>query len=109
MESGEKICPFCSKENPADAMKCVHKCGYTFEGYQEKASPPTVQSTTKSNKYGMSIESQNVVITDVKMEFTSMVEFMVKWAIASIPAFIILCIIAAVMISMFMALGFFIK
>ena len=101
MKSGEKICPFCTKENPADAMKCIHKCGYAFEGYQEKSSPPTIQSTTKSNKYGMPIESQNVVITDIKMEFISMVEFMVKWAIASIPAFIILLIIGFVMFALF--------
>ena len=37
--------------------------------------------------------SQNVTITDIKMPFGSMVEFMVKWAIASIPAFIILLVI----------------
>ena len=31
-----------------------------------------------------------VVVTDINMDFRSMVIFMVKWAIASIPAFIIL-------------------
>lgn len=31
-----------------------------------------------------------VVITDIKMPFWSMVGFMVKWAIAAIPAIIIL-------------------
>lgn len=31
-----------------------------------------------------------VVVTDIKMPFESMVIFMVKWALASIPAFIIL-------------------
>ncbi len=36
------------------------------------------------------------VITDVKMPFMSMVIFMVKFAIASIPAFIILGILGAV-------------
>lgn len=39
-----------------------------------------------------------VVITDVKMPFWSMVTFMVKWAIAAIPAFIILAILSAVTI-----------
>jgi CHASE2 domain-containing sensor protein len=34
-----------------------------------------------------------VVITDIKMPFGSMVVFMVKWAIAAIPAFIILAFI----------------
>ncbi len=37
-----------------------------------------------------------VVITDVRMPFISMVIFMVKFAIASIPAFIILGILGAV-------------
>jgi hypothetical protein len=42
-------------------------------------------------------ESRNhVSITDVDMPFLSMVRFMVKWAIASIPALIILMILAAI-------------
>ena len=36
---------------------------------------------------------QNVVVTDIRMPFFSMVVFMVKWAIAAIPAFIILTVI----------------
>lgn len=38
---------------------------------------------------------QEVVVTDIGMRFTSMVRFMVKWAIASIPALIILFVITA--------------
>ena len=34
-----------------------------------------------------------VIVTDIQMSFGSMVEFMVKWAIASIPALIILSIV----------------
>lgn len=42
------------------------------------------------------MESGNhVTITDIKMPFMSMVVFMVKAAIASIPAFIILSVIAS--------------
>lgn len=45
----------------------------------------------------MSNESNNhVVVVDVKMPFLSMVTFMVKWAIASIPAIIILVVLGAV-------------
>jgi hypothetical protein len=45
----------------------------------------------------MSNENGNhVVVVDVKMPFWSMVTFMVKWAIASIPAIIILLVIGAV-------------
>jgi hypothetical protein len=39
--------------------------------------------------------SQHVTIVDIKMPFWSMVVFMVKAAIASIPAFIILSIIGS--------------
>lgn len=35
-------------------------------------------------------ETNEVVVTDIKMSFSSMVVFMVKWAIATIPAIIIL-------------------
>ena len=40
-------------------------------------------------------ERVSVVVKDVQMGFGSMVLFMVKWAIASIPALIILSIIAS--------------
>ena len=46
---------------------------------------------------------------DVKsfdMPFGDMVMFMVKWAIASIPAFIILAIISAILVAIFGALFF---
>ena len=36
---------------------------------------------------------QKVVVTDFDMKFTSMVNFMLKWALASIPAAIILLVI----------------
>jgi hypothetical protein len=35
-------------------------------------------------------ESSEVVVTDIRMSFSSMVVFMVKWAIATIPAIVIL-------------------
>ena len=38
---------------------------------------------------------QRVVVTDIHMPFCSMVVFMVKWALASIPAIIILMVIAS--------------
>lgn len=44
------------------------------------------------------MSDKEVVVVDVKMPFWSMVWFMVKWAIAAIPAFIILAVIGAVLI-----------
>ena len=39
-------------------------------------------------------DKRNVVVVDVEMPFLSMVIFMVKWAIATIPAIIILYVAA---------------
>ena len=39
---------------------------------------------------------REVVVTDIKMPFGSMVVFMIKWSLASIPAVIILLIIYAI-------------
>lgn len=35
-------------------------------------------------------EPNYVIVTDIKMKFSSMVEFMIMWAFASIPALIVL-------------------
>lgn len=46
----------------------------------------------------MENDSQNVIITDIKMPFFSMVIFMIKWVFAIIPAVIIVGAIIAVLI-----------
>jgi hypothetical protein len=46
-------------------------------------------------------EAKPVVVIDIRMSFWSMVWFMVKWAIAAIPALIILVIIFSVALGMF--------
>jgi len=44
----------------------------------------------------MAPQRQEVVVKDISMSFGSMVAFMVKWALASIPALIILMILGAI-------------
>ena len=44
----------------------------------------------------MATEKHEVVVTDIKMPFWSMVLFMVKWAFAAIPAVIIVFFIVGV-------------
>jgi hypothetical protein len=44
----------------------------------------------------MADERREVIVTDVRVPFWSMVVLMVKWAIAAIPALIILIFIGAV-------------
>lgn len=46
-------------------------------------------------------ESRSVIIEDIDMPFWSMVSFMVKWAIASIPALLILILIFVGFTSLF--------
>ena len=46
-------------------------------------------------------DERRVVVTDVDMPFGSMVQFMVKWALASIPAAIILMIVFAILGTIF--------
>jgi hypothetical protein len=45
-------------------------------------------------------EINEVVVTDIKMSFPSMVVFMVKWAIATIPAIIILTAVGSIMLGL---------
>jgi hypothetical protein len=49
-------------------------------------------------------DEQKVVVTDIRMPFWSMVIFMVKWVVASIPAFIILLTIMSIIMAVFMTL-----
>lgn len=53
----------------------------------------------------MADEKREVVVTDIKIPFWSMVTLMVEWAIAAIPAVIILFFIAAV-VSMLLGMVF---
>jgi hypothetical protein len=48
----------------------------------------------------MSTESEKIVVTDIKIPFRSMVVLMVKWAIATIPAFIILALIGTILFNL---------
>lgn len=47
---------------------------------------------------------KRVVVTDISMPFLSMMIFMIKWVIASIPAFIILSILGAIVTTILGAL-----
>lgn len=50
-------------------------------------------------------EKNEVVVTNIKMPFMSMVVFMIKWVIASIPAIIILSILFMIMAAVFGSIG----
>ena len=40
-----------------------------------------------------------VIVTDINMKFMSMVKFMVKWVLASIPAMVVLVILYVLIIA----------
>jgi len=49
-------------------------------------------------------EIHEVVVTDVRMSFSSMVVFMVKWAVATIPAIIILTAVGSITLGLIRAI-----
>jgi hypothetical protein len=53
----------------------------------------------------VSKEIHEVVVTDIKMSFSSMVVFMVKWAIATIPAIIVLTAVGSIIIGLLRAIS----
>jgi len=55
----------------------------------------------KKDNEGKPKKNQEVKVIDFNMSFGSMVLFMVKWVIASIPAMIILFILFAILVSIF--------
>jgi hypothetical protein len=65
---------------------------------------PVGEEALRTNKEGLDMnqpENQKVHIVDLEMPFMSMVRFMVKWAIAAIPALLILAIIGAFAAALF--------
>jgi len=87
--NSKELCSECGEPRGKDYPRFC-KCGFDYFGKGiTEPSPKEIQP------------SQNVVVTDIKMSFSSMVEFMVKWAIASIPALIILFIIGFFVASSF--------
>lgn len=108
-------CPKCRYEPTMSEMSaspddCV-KCGINYIGHanavsearaqrQAAAVTPAAGAIVKKALAGYE-GAQAVVVVDLQMSFNSMVWFMVKWVLASIPALIVLIIIAT------MAFGFF--
>ncbi|WP_036992222.1 FmdB family zinc ribbon protein [Metapseudomonas furukawaii] len=81
-------------------MKC-DDCGYEFtlKQIQAEAECPVCADATMRHvgAAGDYVRPQQVVVVDFQMSFNSMVWFMVKAALASIPALIILAVIGALL------------
>ena len=113
-----KICPVCNQDigfwkvNLGDVI--VHpKCESTFIQDPEKYDPANKTEDLWIRKLKEQEEKAvyksvqikgGVNINNFDMPFGDMVGFMVKWALASIPAFIILAIIGAIFFAIFTAI-----
>jgi hypothetical protein len=62
---------------------------------------PIVQVIARDTLPVSAREPLQVSVVDVNMRFWSMVVFMVKWTLASIPAFLIIAIPVLLVVSMF--------
>jgi hypothetical protein len=95
-----KDCPHCRLANPESAQRC--DCGYDFVE-RRKYAPAVVTMSVHgaSPPREVAAQLQEVAIVDVQMPFGSMVVFMVKWALAAIPAMLMLFLIGLVLYSMF--------
>jgi hypothetical protein len=86
-------CPVCKTALPVGAEKCPH-CKAVFPAL---SATPSGRDLLNPGEAGSRVRPsggpQQVSVIDVDMPFGSMVSFMVKWAIASIPALIIIFIL----------------
>ena len=89
-----KSCPACGADNHAKAVECK-KCLQSFGAYV-----PAQQATAS-----LADTAQPIRVVNIDMPFWSMVTFMVKWAVATIPAFLLLFAVGAVCVLLFGGIG----
>ena len=121
-----KLCPVCNKEIgfwqvdlgdvtvhagcEARYLQDPEKYGGTVKTEaQIKAEKEAVEQRRKEQAERdeaslQEIKDKSVYVKDLDMPIKSMVIFMVKWAVASIPAFIILAIIGGLFFAIFTAI-----
>jgi hypothetical protein len=113
------LCEDCERQCSKDPNTVVAQHPRLFERPAQKETyVPDVPSVVETGSTGRAVSPSlvtqpglysnvpssalsQVVVTDIKMSFSSMVVFMVKWAIASIPALIILILIGIVFSGVF--------
>ena len=102
-EHGVKVHVGCNGAFSDNPSQYIPELTEEDEDIDEKQASTEINtsSTTSSN-----ITNSKVQVTNFDMPFEDMIKFMVKWALASIPAFFILAIIGAILVAMFGALFF---
>jgi hypothetical protein len=82
---------------------------YLKKGSLDNLNSLTVNQNEQNNAELLTHEQLNLIkvrVVDINMPFISMVEFMVKWSLASIPAFIILFVLFGILYAIFSAIIF---
>lgn len=110
-------CPKCQYEPTLEEMQrspndCV-KCGVNYQGHARYVANMAAQREGEAKRQAAAVAphvrkmmaehkgASPVVIVDFNMSFGSMVVFMIKWALAAIPAMIILFLIGAALLVAF--------
>lgn len=95
-------CPHCGAENVRGPAKCS-SCGHSLQG--ATSTPPPGVTPAKPPSTSHETLPARVVVVDFGMPMGSMIAFMFKWAIASIPAFILLLIVFAIVTALLAGVG----
>jgi hypothetical protein len=104
------VCADCQDRCSSDPNRVVAEHPELFGG--SELEDPHIHPTPSTMPPRLPVQSQRptitthsgpqqVIVTDIHMPFGSMVGFMVKWAIASIPALIILILIGVIFSGVF--------
>jgi hypothetical protein len=104
-----KVCPKCKAQNHPSMTYCA-KCGGDLPSIKQEsdtkpidppayaAGPAKADASPATQPQSMAAQANTAPIqcriVDIDLPFWSMVNFMVKWAVAAIPALIILIILA---------------
>jgi len=86
--SATRVCRFCEATIPAAARVCP-ECHKDITGRDTSIAAPAAATIEP-----LPLGPMPVSLVDINLPFESMVWFMVKWAVAAIPAFLMLAAIA---------------
>lgn len=83
------------------------KCSKPFSNYQLSIDGLSGKTNEQPQSHTVAEKKiiSSVVVVDIQMPFGSMVTFMVKWVLASIPAIVILFVIGIFLAAIFGGLG----
>src|SRR5262245_11201166 len=97
-------CPQCGKYSVPGPANC-EQCGTSLRGAARVEVDQSTATTGASPAGVVPVNISRVVVTDFDMPFGSMVMFMAKWALASIPAFLVLFVLGMILFSVLTGLN----